>query len=87
MLLFDSLVPGPLLGLLIKAPLPCLLGTSVGAESATMPAMVRHRIALGTVACLAALPLRAKTLTPRELPILPRDPKQQTPMHIPGYMG
>ncbi|MEO1079741.1 MAG: M56 family metallopeptidase [Pseudomonadota bacterium] len=71
--IFDLVESGALLALLVKGTLLCLLGVSLGSESSAMPAIVRHRIALGTVSCLAALPLLAVMLSSWELPILPRE--------------
>lgn len=65
-------ISGVLMALWIKATLLCLLGVAIGSEFSAMPAIVRHRIALGTVCCLAVLPLLAVTLGSWELPILPR---------------
>lgn len=69
----ESLALGALLGLLAKGAVICLLGLSVGSELSFMPAVVRHRVALGTVFCLAVLPLLSWGIPAWELPILPRD--------------
>ncbi|MEM1145924.1 MAG: M56 family metallopeptidase, partial [Pseudomonadota bacterium] len=80
-LLFASIGLGAVLALLAKGTLLCLLGVSVASECADMPAIVRHRIALGTVSCLAALPFLAAVLASWDLPILPRDAKSWSTEH------
>ncbi|MEM6543685.1 MAG: M56 family metallopeptidase [Pseudomonadota bacterium] len=69
-LALSSVDSSALLVILAKGTIICLLGVSIGSESAAMPAIVRHRIALGTVFGLAALPLMASIVSPWGLPIL-----------------
>lgn len=76
-LVFNSLESSALVALLFKGTLLCLLGVSIGSESSTMPAIVRHRIAFGAVFSLAALPLLAMMLNSWELPILSREPESE----------
>lgn len=71
-LLFYSVAPAALVPLLVKGTSLCVLGVLIGSDFSAMPAVVRHRVALGTVCCLAALPLLAVMFAPWELPILPR---------------
>ncbi len=63
--------PGCLLGLFIKATLLCVLGFAVCIELSQMPAVVRHRVALATIVCLALLPVLAKVISPWYLSVLP----------------
>ena len=70
---FTTLNPAGLLLMLMKGALLCAIGTAICFELSLMPAIVRHRIALGTVMGLAFLPLLSWSLSPWELAILPRD--------------
>lgn len=73
LLLVESLPPGDFLALFVKSTFICLLGVSLGSELSFLPAVARHRIALGTVLCLAVLPLLSWTMFTWELPILQRE--------------
>ncbi|MEM1141537.1 MAG: M56 family metallopeptidase [Pseudomonadota bacterium] len=87
-LLANSVQSGALLALLIKGTLICLMGVYVGTELSAMPAVIRHRVALCTVCCMAVIPLLAALLTPWELPILARalEPTQVSTSLVPASL-
>ncbi len=68
-----SLIHEQLPVILAKGTLICVLAVSLCRELSFMPAVVRHRIALGAVCCLALLPMLSWGLPTWQLPILPRD--------------
>lgn len=69
----ESLFMGHLLDVLVKGTLIALMGMSLCSELSFMPAVIRHRIALGAVICLAMLPILSWGIPSWELPILPRE--------------
>ncbi len=68
----SGVAPGFLMALLVKGAILVLIGVAVGRDCAIMPAVVRHRVALGAVSGLAALPWLTLIFGAWELPILPR---------------
>lgn len=90
----ELLSPGDLLGLFAKGTFICLVGVAVGSEQSFMPAVLRHRIALVTVFCLAVLPLLSWAMPSWELPILAREAAGRessmwgfVAMLVPVYLG
>lgn len=73
LLVVESLSRGDLLEILAKGILITLVGISLCSELSFMPAVIRHRMALGTVLCLTILPLLSWGLPSWDLPILGRE--------------
>ncbi|TGD72124.1 M56 family metallopeptidase [Mangrovimicrobium sediminis] len=64
---------GTLFALLAKGTLVSWCGLFICSELALMAAAVRHRIALGALVCLAALPVLGLLVAPWALEVLPRE--------------
>lgn len=73
LLIVERLSLNDLMGLLLKGTFICLLGLSFGSSLSFMPAVLRHRIALGTVFCLVVLPILSWAMSSWVLPILSRE--------------